>query len=313
MKVFSHIPSRLHIAIAALVMSGCEIPLMQRVQHGLDLTEQKNYTSAISHFDQLIADEPNSAEAWNGRGMAKKASGDVEGAMSDYEHAIELDSSGAYLFNNRGTLLWETRDLTGALRDFDRTLVLDPKYDLALYNRAQIKIINGDISGALEDLNKLKSLVGEERYPEFWFHRGYANARKGNFNEAETDLSRYLTTVNNDPLEGLCYVHRGMNRLNLDLYDSAYADLRRAESLGRRDKDVFYYQGYALSNLKRWTEAKEATLKALELAPSFPEARWGLGRCLEELGQKEEACQAYRDAIALGHEDLEGTLLRVCK
>jgi tetratricopeptide (TPR) repeat protein len=295
------------------ILSSCQAPIEQRVQQGLDLSEQKNFAAAISHFDQLITDEPNSAEAWNGRGLAKKASGDPDGALKDYDHAIQLDSSGAYLFNNRGTLLWEKRDLTGALSDFDRSLVLDPKYDLALYNRAQIKIMNGDISGALGDLDKLKSLVGQARYPDFWFHRGYANARKGNFNEAEADLSRHLATVNYDPLEGLCYEHRGMNRLNLDLYDSAYADLRRAESLGRRDKDVFYYQGYALSNLKRWTEAKEATLKALELAPSFPEAKWGLGRCLEELGQKEEACQAYRDAIALGHEEMEGTLIRVCK
>lgn len=312
MSALRHITLWLLFSMFVFVLSGCEAPFEQRVQQGLDLTEQNNFPAAISQFDQLIADEPNSAEAWNGRGLAKKASGDPDAALKDYDHAIQLDSSGAYLFNNRGTLLWEKGDLVGALRDFDRSLVLDPKYDLACYNRAQVRIMNGDHLGALKDLEVLENLVGERKYSDFFFHRGYAEGSLQHFEQAESDLSRYLAKEGSGSLAGRCYGQRGMNRLNLHRYDSALTDLKRAETLGERNKDILYYQGYALSALGRWQEAKEATLKTLELDPSFPEAKWGLGRCFEELGEKNEACKAYRDAIALGHSDTEGAIDRVC-
>ena len=312
MSTLCHI-AVVRVALLAMLIMGCGQSLDERIQQGLDLTEQKNYAAAIQHFDQLITEHPEAAEAWNGRGLARKASGDAAGALEDYNQAIELDPNGAYPFNNRGTLLWANGDLLGAMKDFDSTLSLDPKYDLAYYNRAQLRITNGDHAGALKDLDSLKALVGEEQYPDYFFHRGYAEGALHLFEPAEADFSRYLSKSGNAPWVGRAYGQRGMNRLNLHRYDSALADLRRAESKGQRDKDILYYQGYALSALGRWEEALEVTIKTLELDPNFPEARWGLGRCFEEVGKRNEACQAYRDAISLGHIDTEGAVDRVCK
>ncbi len=311
MKALVHIILLL-TTVLAMTLQGCGPSLTARVEEGLNLTEKKNYPAAIDYFNQLIKDHPKAAEAWNGRGLARKGAGDVEGAFDDYNQAIQLDPNGAYLFNNRGTLRWANGDLPAAIKDFDTTLSLNPNYDLAYFNRAQVKILSGDHAGALRDLDSLKTLVGEEQYPDYFFHRGYAEGALNLFEAADANFTRYLAKAGNAPLVGRAYGQRGMNRLNLQLYDSAFVDLQRAESKGQRDKDILYYQGYALSALGRWEEALTATMKTLELDPSFPHARWGLGRCYEELGKREEACQAYRDAVALGHNDTEGGIRRVC-
>ena len=60
----------------------------------------KNYAEAIEWYNKAIALDPQSAEYFSKRGIAKHCLFDYEGAMKDYTKAIELDPSfgQAYLY-----------------------------------------------------------------------------------------------------------------------------------------------------------------------------------------------------------------------
>ena len=73
--------------------------------------------------------------AFNNRGNARKAKGDLEGALQDYGEAISLKPDYAVAFNNRGIAHQKQGDLEGALQDFDEAIRLKPDYAKALRNR----------------------------------------------------------------------------------------------------------------------------------------------------------------------------------
>ena len=312
MKALSHMVSRLVFAVAPLIMVGCETPLAQRVQQGLDLTAQKNHAAAISHFDELIADEPDSPEAWNGRALARKAAGDLEGARSDYNQAIKLDSLGAYLFNNRATLLEMSRDHISALKDYDRAIQCDPHYDLALFNRACCKMKIPDYSGALSDFEALEQMGVEKKYDRYFYERGSALLNLDSFSRAEADYTEYLKRNPSGAQVADCLVLRGVNRINIGMHDSAYADLIRAEQKGLQTMDVYYYQAHALSEGGRCAEAIARYQKVLEMSPDMFRAMSSLGWCYEELGKTDKACELLTRAVELGETFDKDKINRLC-
>src|ERR1043166_1930531 len=65
------------------------------------------------------------ANAYNNRGNAKDAKGDLDGAIADYDRAIELDPKYASAYYNRGDAKDDKGDLDGAIADFKRATELD--------------------------------------------------------------------------------------------------------------------------------------------------------------------------------------------
>ncbi|MCA8938577.1 MAG: tetratricopeptide repeat protein, partial [Planctomycetes bacterium] len=77
-----------------------------------------------------------STMAFFNRGLARKESGDWDGAMDDYTRAIELDPKYVVAFNNRGNVWWEMGELEKAIADYSKAVVLNPKHVSSLTNRA---------------------------------------------------------------------------------------------------------------------------------------------------------------------------------
>jgi tetratricopeptide (TPR) repeat protein len=80
---------------------------------------------AIADFTRAIEHNPNHsksdlAQAYNHRGLAEQAIGDVETANSDFRKAIELDPTpkDAIAYTNRGIAKSAIGDLDGATSDF---------------------------------------------------------------------------------------------------------------------------------------------------------------------------------------------------
>src|SRR5436190_24244749 len=98
--------------------------------------------SVSAHASNLAFDaagNPKQAGAYNNRGNAKGAAGDLGGAIADYTHALQLDPKLAEAYYNRGNAKRDKGELDGAIADYTRAIELNPKYAEAYGNRGNAK------------------------------------------------------------------------------------------------------------------------------------------------------------------------------
>ena len=96
----------------------------------------KDYTGAITDYNQAINLKPDFAEAHNSRGNCKYYLKDYQGAIADYNQAINLNPNNAdAYYNNRGNSKRQLGDYQGAIIDYDQAINLNPNNADAYYNR----------------------------------------------------------------------------------------------------------------------------------------------------------------------------------
>ncbi len=94
---------------------------------------------------------PNSADAYNNRGLARSDLGDKQGAIADYNQAITLDPKNALAYNNRGVVRSDLGDKQGAIADYNQAITLDPNYALAYNNRGFVYYDLNNKQNAIDD------------------------------------------------------------------------------------------------------------------------------------------------------------------
>ena len=132
--------------------------LVNKELENLDEAE-KDYTVIIEN-DRLIGDE-----AQRNRGLARKMSGDFEGALQDLNTAISEFPDNAVLYKNRGNLYLLLGQMQDAVRDYDRAIQIDRNFLEAYYNRGLTYYILNEQEQACRDL-KYASDEGMERATE---------------------------------------------------------------------------------------------------------------------------------------------------
>jgi len=88
----------------------------------------ENVEQAVIAYDQAITLNPEYAKAYNNRGIARKAQGDLAGAIADYNQAIALNPEYAKAYNNRGIARKAQGNLAGAIADYNQANALNPEY-----------------------------------------------------------------------------------------------------------------------------------------------------------------------------------------
>jgi len=85
-----------------------------------DLDEQ------IRCYNEALRLNPQFAEAYNNRGVARSDQGDLDGAIADYNEALRLNPQDADAYNNRGNAREAKGDLDGAIADYEAALRIKP-------------------------------------------------------------------------------------------------------------------------------------------------------------------------------------------
>jgi tetratricopeptide (TPR) repeat protein len=111
---------------------------------------------AVIDFDQALAAQPGYPEAFNTRGRAYQALGNLSAAKNDFDRALTCASSRfvATVLHKRGALRQELRDLEGARAGFDRASEIDPDHAATYISRGIVCELAGDLAGALADLDR---------------------------------------------------------------------------------------------------------------------------------------------------------------
>src|SRR5216684_2421488 len=98
--------------------------LRHRLLHHPPRLENSPIALACADYDKTIALDPKHASAYENRGRAYKAKGDLDRAIADYDKAIALDPKDASAYNLRGLAYKSKGDLDRAIADYDKAIVL---------------------------------------------------------------------------------------------------------------------------------------------------------------------------------------------
>lgn len=91
--------------------------------------ESKDYANAIEDFNHAIDVNPKAGGSLWGRGLCKKALGDLQGALEDFSKMIELFPQQQAGYMDRGDVRLQLGDLVGALKDYQTVWKDEPDYE----------------------------------------------------------------------------------------------------------------------------------------------------------------------------------------
>jgi tetratricopeptide (TPR) repeat protein len=127
----------------------------------------------------------------------------------------------------------------------------------------------------------------ERNHWTFFYYRGIANERAGDWPQAEADFKRALELYPDHPLAlnylGYSWVDRGMN------LDEALDMIRRAVEQRPQDGYIVDSLGWAYYKLGRYDEAVEELERAVELRPGDATINDHLGDAYWQVGRRTEA------------------------
>lgn len=139
-----------------------------RVCMQLDFQRIENYKETIADFTKAIELDPNDANAYYNRAVAKKAFfQDGSGAIADFTKVIELIPNDAEAYLRRGLVKNNgLHDYRGAIADYTKAIELAPKFLVAYYARSKARDKLQDQRGATADREKLAQ-IGDDAAPHF--------------------------------------------------------------------------------------------------------------------------------------------------
>lgn len=107
---------------------------------------------AVADANQIIAIDPNCAEAFYLRAAANRILGRHNHAVRDASKAISIRPT-ALAFNLRGTTYVQLKDYEAAIRDYSEAIRIDPKRVATYINRAHVHRERRDFGKAIADLS----------------------------------------------------------------------------------------------------------------------------------------------------------------
>ena len=211
-------------------------------------------------YRQILAVDPNHADALHLLGVIASQSGKHEVAVEYIGRAIALQGNAAFFHNNLGEAYRALHRTSDAIDCYRRALGLTP-------DSAEI---HSNLGNALKDEGNLDEAVACYRR---------ALALKPDFAEAYNNLGNALK--------------------NQGKLDEAITCYRRALQLKPGYAEAYNNQGNALKNQGKLDEAVACYGRALELKPGYAEAHNNLGVAFKEQGKLDEAIACYRRALEL--------------
>jgi tetratricopeptide (TPR) repeat protein len=209
---------------------------------------------------------PNRAEQYYQDGIAKKAKGDLDGAIADYTKAIELNTRYAAAYVNRGVARKTKGDLDGAIADYDRAISLNPRLKEAYNNRGLARQLKGQLDDAIADFDKALEL--DPHYAGAHYNRASAARAKGDLKTAIAELTRAIESPDNDHLSET-YNNRGTIRHDDGDTQGSLADFTKAIEIDPRNVFAYVNRGYALILLSKDDEAQRDFDQVLKLNPTL--------------------------------------------
>ena len=285
----------------------------QKIEEGWKFWGEKNFNKALESFNEAINLNPQSAEAYAGRGTAYANLEQFGETLSDLSKAVELNPNdiGSEIFMD---IIYQTLNIRVigtkeiepeiALQYYNRAIQLNPKssvlynYRGYFYHHYLYMVYDANtLDKAIADYTKAIEL--NQNFAESYYNRGLVYDDLKNYDAAIAD---YNQAIKLNPNDAKAYNNRGNAYKALKNYDAAIADYNNAIKINPNYANAYYNRGIAYKNLKQYQKAVADFTKRIELDSKFMWAYVNRAECYKALGETKKAAADFAKARELGYK-----------
>jgi tetratricopeptide (TPR) repeat protein len=215
-----------------------------------------------------------------------QSAGDMEAAAAALDRALELRPRHADLHYRLACVLLRMKRGGEARAALNRALEINPRYVAARIERAQLDAREGFLGEALGTLRELsrEAPLGESED----FRQGLGRLDRGEWEDAQTHFGRALESHADGLRQRL---QRSDTLMDDEDFARAMTELHQAIAEHPAYPDLHARLGRAELRQGHWDDAAASFGHAIELTPSFHDARVGLASALEALGMRAQAME----------------------
>jgi protein O-GlcNAc transferase len=261
---------------------------------GVIAHQQGKCSAAVEYIERAIGLNGRVASYHLNLGNVWKDQGKFNTAVACYQRALQLNPRFGAAHNNLGNALKELGMLDEAADCYRRALELQPGNSGAHNNLAAVLKDQGKLDEAITCWRR--ALEIDPRYAEVHNNLGVACKDQGMLEEA---VSCYRRALELKPDFADAHNNLGVALTHQGILDEAVACCRCAVELKPRAAEPHNNLGNALRERGKLREAIASYRRALDLRPEYAEALNNLGNGLKEDRQPDEAVACYRRAIEL--------------
>ena len=228
--------------------------LQQYLIRGLQCHEAGRLDEAEKIFKEIIAQNPEYADAYNLLGIVYAGHKNFKEALRYFKEAVRLDSDNAAYNSNYGNALQDNDELNESLPYYLRAIELKPDFTDAYYNLS----------------NSLRKL---QRYPE--------------------SLNYINTTKRLNPKYLKCFINAALIYIELKQLDQALTELAHALEIDPNSYDALSSLAVVFSLKKDYNQSMIYFKKAYETGRTDDKFFINYGTVCVELSQPVEACKAF--------------------
>ena len=243
-------------------------------------------------YRQILAVEPDQADALHLLGVIAHQAGKHEVAVQYIARAITLHGNEAFFHNNLGEAYRALRRIPEAVACYRRALELKPDYAGAHSNLGNALKDQGNLDEAAACYRRALELKPD--FAEAHFNLGNVLREQTKLDEA---VACYCRALELRPNYAAAHANLGNTLKQQGKLDEAVGCLQRALQLEPDLADTHSNLGVALKEQGKFDQAVACWRRALELKPDFAEAHSNLGGALEEMGDLKGAEDSFRAAM----------------
>lgn len=284
-------------SICLLLLTACQSVPVSRwelMRSGEEAIEAGEYEQAVGYYTQLIQNEPQTAEGYNGRGVVRMRQSRYEEALEDLEQARKLDAENEVYCYNIGLCLYCMGKYEDAIGSFSQALALKPDYTDSLCQRGAAYAHLEKYDQAEADIRRAGELKPGIS-AKFWAALGAAYKEDQTLDRA---LSAYTEAVLAEKERPEWYLQRADVYMLQGDYEQARQDL--VQAIGMQEGFLAGYE--LLGDLYYAQEEYEQAIRYYTVALlEQPDSMGYLNRgaCYRMLGEYEAAEADYTSAILM--------------
>lgn len=212
-----------------------------KLQKVVEEIESNRLIQALILIDEILEQFPESAVAYDLKGVTLKKQGKFEQAVDAFSEAVKLEPNFAIAWYNVAQIERSLGHFEKAKAHLDRAIELQEDLTKAYFERAMLLKQMGDKESALDDYNSIIEMKGSA-YMEAFLNRGLTKKMLGDYGGALADLNQVIDEFPNN-----AELHKNRGNLNLlfGLHRKAIDDYTRAIELDNNYAEAYYNRALA--------------------------------------------------------------------